>query len=112
MYKYFIVLALSLFASSAFAEVSCNKQGSKAKVERCFKQQIAENKEALEEYDEAIMASSNIPQDVKASVHDGFQSFMRNIYKTCNDLECVNLAMTYQIKDMYEETSKYTVPQQ
>ncbi|CAJ5232680.1 Uncharacterised protein [Burkholderia pseudomallei] len=111
MSKHIIVLAFSLFASSAFAEVNCNKQGSKAKVERCFKQQIAEKKEALEEYDESITTSSNIPMDVKARVHAGYQSFMRNIYKTCPDLECVNLAMKDQIQDMYDETSQFTVPQ-
>lgn len=105
------VLALTIWVSSSVAAVDCNKQGSKAKVEQCFKQQIADNKDALDEYDESILSSSHIPQDVKTSVHAGYQSFLRNIYKTCYDLECVNMAMKDQLQDMYDETSKYTIPQ-
>lgn len=111
--KSILVLLLSLFACSSFAQETpdqrCDRMKDKAKQEACYTQLIQDRKEALEEYEESITYSSSIPEDVKAVVLKDYQSFMRNISSMCPDKACVAGAMQEQIKDMYKETSKYTV---
>lgn len=111
MFKYLVVLILSLYVSVSFAETRCDKQASKANAEHCYKQLVAERKEALEEYYEAIMESSNIPASVKATIDQEYRNFMKNIQSYCPDNSCVEAAMMEQIKDMNNQTRKYTIPQ-
>lgn len=111
MFRYLLALAFSLFASVGFAETRCDKQSSKAKTEQCYQQLVTERKEALEEYYEAIMESSNIPANVKATIDQEYRNFMKNIFSFCPDNSCVEAAMLEQIKDMYDHTRKYTTPQ-
>lgn len=102
------LLAHCVFASSASASNLCGKQPTKAQVEQCYQSSISERKEALEEFHEAILASTNIPQEVKLQVSRDYKSFIKNIFNFCPDSACVDAAMMEQIKDMYQETSKYT----
>lgn len=111
MFKYLVILVFSLFTSTSFANARCDKKVSKAEMEKCYKKLVFERKEALEEYYEDIMASSNIPANVKAAIDQEYRNFMKNIYSFCPDNSCVETAMMEQIKDMYEQTRKWTVPQ-
>jgi hypothetical protein len=110
-----IILALSFLASSTFAQVTpdqrCDKQVSKAKQDSCYMQLIQDRKEALEEFEESISSSSSIPANVKATVLKDYQSFMRNISSMCPSNACIAGAMQNQIKDMYNETKRHTIPQ-
>lgn len=114
MFKTIVVLFLSFFAVGAIAQETpdqrCGKQ-VKAKQEACYTQLIQDRKEALEEFSESITDSSSIPPNVKTVVLKDYQSFMRNISSMCPDKACIAGAMQEQIKDMYKETSKYTVRQ-
>lgn len=105
------LLALYIFGSSAFAASPCEKQPAKAKVEQCHQRSISERTEALEEFHEAILASTNIPQAVKLHVSRDYKSFMKNIFSFCPDSACVDAAMLEQIRDMHKEVSPFTVPQ-
>lgn len=109
--KHLVASVLALFSSVSFADARCDKQASKAKVEQCYKKLVTERKEALEEYYEAIMDSSNIPATVKATIDQEYKNFIKNIFSFCPDNSCVEAAMMEQIKDMYKQTSRYTVPQ-
>lgn len=111
MYKLLFALTLSLFTTFSFATNRCDKQPNKAKVEACYKQLVVERKEALEEYHQDIMDSSNIPANVKATISTDYKSFMRNISSMCPDNSCIEAAMLEHMKDMYNETRRYTVPQ-
>ena len=115
MLKKMVVCFLMFFTSIAFAQETldqrCERQSGKAKQDACYTQLIQDRKEALEEFEESISISSNIPENVKAVVLKDYQSFMRNISSMCPDKACVAGAMQEQIKDMYKETSKYTIPQ-
>lgn len=111
LFRHFVALSFSLFASVVFADVRCDKQASKAKVEQCYKQLVTERKEALDEYYDAIMVSSNIPATVKATIDQEYKSFIKNVFSFCPDNSCVEAAMMEHIKDMYKQTRKYTVPE-
>lgn len=115
MTKLITVLFLSFFACGTFAQETpdqrCDKQVNKKQQDVCYTQLIQDRKEALEEYSETISDSERIPANVKAVVLKDYQSFMRNIPSMCPDKSCVARAMQEQIKDMYKETSKYTVKQ-
>lgn len=110
MRTYFIAVLLSLLASVSFAADQCSKAGSKTQVQQCYKQLVVDRKEALEEYYESIMESSNIPPQVKAKIAEDHVSFMKNIYEFCPDNDCVSSAMMGQIKDMRKDTQQYTNP--
>ena len=110
--QYVVALfALCAFASSASASSPCVKQPTKAKVEQCYERSISEKKEALEEFHEAILASTNIPQSVKLQMSRDYKSFMKNIFNFCPDSACVDAAMLEQIRDMHNVVSPFTVPQ-
>jgi len=104
------LIALYAFASCA-ASNPCDKQPTKTKVEQCYERSISEKKEALDEFHEAILASTNIPQAVKLQLSRDYKSFMKNISSFCPDSACVDAAMLEQIRDMHKEVSPYTVPQ-
>lgn len=104
-------IALYAIASNASASNPCGKQPTKAKVEQCHQRSISERKEALEEFHEAILASTNIPQAVKLQVSRDYESFMKNIFSFCPDRACVDAAMMEQMRDMHKEVSPFTVPQ-
>ena len=105
------LIALYAFASSASASSPCDKQPTKTKVEQCYERSISEKKEALEEFHEAILDSTNIPQAVKLQVSRDYKSFMKNIFSFCPDRACVDAAMMEQMRDMHKEVSPFTVPQ-
>jgi hypothetical protein len=105
------LIVLYAFASYASASNPCGKQPSKAKVEQCYERSISEKKEALEEFHEAILPSTNIPQEVKLQVSIDYKSFIKNIFSFCPDSACVDSAMLEQIRDMHKEVSPYTLPQ-
>lgn len=104
------LIALYAFASCA-ASNPCDKQPTKTKVEQCYERSISEKKEALDEFHEAMLASTNIPQAVKLQLSRDYKSFMKNISSFCPDSACVDAAMLEQIRDMHKEVSPYTVPQ-
>ncbi len=103
------MLVFSLSASASFANTRCDKNVSTSEMENCYRQLVVERKEALEEYYEAIMESSNIPANVKGNIDQEYRSFMKNIFSFCPDNSCVEAAMMEQIKDMYNQTRKYSV---
>lgn len=105
------LLALCVFASSAPASSLCEKQSTKANVEQCHQRSISERQEALEEFHEAILASTNIPEAVKLQVSRDYKSFIKNIFSFCPDSACVDAAMLEQIRDMHKEVSPFTVLQ-
>ena len=105
------LLALCVFVPSASASGQCGQQSTKAKAEQCHQRNISERKEALEEFHESILASTNIPQAVKLQVSRDYKSFMKNIFSFCPDSACVDAAMLEQIRDMHKEVSSFTVPQ-
>lgn len=115
MFKKSIAVFLMLFTSVVFAQETldqkCDRESVKAKQDACYTRLIQDRKEALEEYEESITYSSSIPDNVKEVVLKDYQSFMRNISSMCPDKGCIAGAMQQQIKDMYKETSKYTIPQ-
>lgn len=82
-----------------------------ATVEQCHQSSISERTAALDEFHEAILTSTNIPQAVKLQVSRDYKSFMKNIFSFCPDTACVDAAMQEQIRDMYKEVSPFTVPQ-
>lgn len=116
MFKKSIAVFLMLFTSIVFGQETldqkCDRQPGKAKQAACYTQLIQDRKEALEEFEESISVSSSIPSNVKAVVLKDYQSFMKNIPSMCPDKSCISRAMQEQIKDMYKETSKYTIPRQ
>lgn len=105
------IFVLCAFVSRASASSPCDKQPTTAQVEQCYQRSISERKEALEEFHEAILASTNIPQTVKLQVSRDYKSFMKNIFSFCPDSSCVDAAMLEQIRDMHKEVSPFTVPQ-
>lgn len=107
----YILLLLALFSTAAFADYRCDNLANKAEVKKCYRNLVTQKQEALEEFHESIMDSEKIPPEVKAQVDKDYRSFMKNIYDFCPDIECVNGAMMEQLKDMYKETNKYTIPQ-
>lgn len=109
MFRYLVSLFVYLFVSAVFADTRCDNQASKAKTEQCYQQLVTERKEALEEYYEAIIESSNIPANVKAAIDQEYRNFMKNLFSFCPDNSCVEAAMMEQIKDMYNQTRKYTI---
>lgn len=108
----YIFLLLALFSTAALADYRCDNLPDKAEVRKCYKNLVVQKQEALEEFHESIMDSEKIPPNVKKQVDKDYKSFMKNIYSFCPDIECVNSAMMEQLKDMYKETAKYTIPQQ
>ena len=109
--NFLVPFALCHFATASFGNTRCDKQATKASAEACYKQSVAEKREALDEFHESIMASPKIPFNVKAQVEEDYRSFMRNIFSFCPDIACVGRAMMEQIRDMHKETGPYTIPQ-
>lgn len=109
MRKYLTIIVLSLFPTFAIAS-NCDTQGSKDKVEQCYKKEIKSKKEALDEYVEAIKMSDKIPPAIKMEVENDYKSFIKNIPSFCPDSSCISMAMSEHLKDMYSATRVYIIP--